>query len=96
MKNYLELSDIIGVPSLDQELLQLAERERRLRKRRGLSQMALSEKSGVSLGSIKRFERTGEISLKHLFQIALALDDLASLREVFNNVPMTRAELWGE
>ena len=37
----------------------LAQRLSRIRKRRNLSQQALSEKSNVSYGSIKRFETTG-------------------------------------
>ena len=36
--------------------LKLAERMRNIRKRRGISQKKLSDLSGVSLGSIKRFE----------------------------------------
>lgn len=39
-----------------------------------LTQVALAEKSGVSYGSIKRFERTGEVSLSSLIKIAIALD----------------------
>ena len=42
---------------------QIAERIRSIRKRRKISQQKLSELSGVSLGSLKRFEQSGEISL---------------------------------
>ena len=45
----------------------LAERVRNIRKRRSLSQQQLAEQSGVSYGSIKRFEQTGQISLLGLF-----------------------------
>ncbi|MCL2024390.1 MAG: helix-turn-helix domain-containing protein [Coriobacteriia bacterium] len=48
----------------------------------GLSQQRLAAKSGVSLGSIKRFERVGEISLTSLIKVAFALeceDDLTHL-----------------
>ncbi|OFX26646.1 MAG: hypothetical protein A2033_17045 [Bacteroidetes bacterium GWA2_31_9] len=38
------------------------------------TQEALSKKSGVSLGSIKRFERTYEISLHNLLLLALVLN----------------------
>lgn len=41
----------------------LALRLKNIRKRRGLSQQQLSERSGVSYGSLKRFESTGQISL---------------------------------
>ena len=57
-----------------------------LRKRRlflNMSQKSLSEKSEVSLGSIKRFENTGEISLKHLLKLALVLDALEEFHNLF-------------
>lgn len=47
-----------------------------------MTQEQLSERSDVSLGSLKRFERTGEISLSSLIKIAFALgleDDFDSL-----------------
>ena len=40
--------------------MQIAQNVRAVRKRRKISQKALSEKSGVSLGSVKRFETSGE------------------------------------
>lgn len=42
--------------------LALARRLKGIRKRRGLSQEQLSERSNVSYGSLKRFETTGQIS----------------------------------
>jgi transcriptional regulator with XRE-family HTH domain len=51
----------------------LAQRVRSRRLAGELSQAALSRHSGVSLGSLKRFETTGEISLKHLLMLAVAL-----------------------
>lgn len=52
------------------------------RKAQGLTQVQLAEASGVSLGSIKRFERTHQISLASLVNIAFALhceDDFSQL-----------------
>ena len=50
-------------------------RERAVRRRRALklSQQALAKKSGVSLGSVKRFETTSQISLISLVKISFAL-----------------------
>ena len=45
---------------LDQKL---ARRVRNIRKRRSISQEKLAQMSGVSYGSIKRFEASGQISL---------------------------------
>ena len=55
-------------------LKNIAERARRNRLELDLSQSALAAKSGVSLGSLKRFENTSEISLKNLVMLALVLD----------------------
>lgn len=53
---------------------EIAERARARRKELHLSQAALAERSGVSLGSIKRFEREHEISLASLVRLSIALD----------------------
>lgn len=51
----------------------IVENVRARRKEAHLTQKQLSQKSGVSLGSIKRFERTGEIALISLIRISVAL-----------------------
>lgn len=59
-------------------LEEVALRHKVIRKQIGLSQTLLAERSGVSLGSIKRFERTGQnslISLLALAHISNRLDD---------------------
>ena len=70
----------------------IAARVRTVRKRRKLSQVKLSEKSGVSLGSVKRFESTGEISLLSLTKIAIALNVEQELKQLFSNVPYLSLE----
>lgn len=74
---------------LDQKL---AARVRKIRKRRSISQQKLSDLSGVSYGSIKRFEATGQISLLSLTKIALALDMADELRNLFTQVPYKNIE----
>lgn len=64
----------------------LAQRLSKIRKRRELSQQALSEKSNVSYGSIKRFETTGQISLISLTKLCIALDCIDEIRNLFTNV----------
>ena len=44
------------------------------RKKLKISQADLAKRSGVSLGSIKRFETKYQISLSSLIKIAIALD----------------------
>lgn len=69
---------------LDQKL---AQRVRKIRKRRSITQEKLASISGVSYGSIKRFETTGQISLLSLTKIAIELDLADELRNIFTQVP---------
>ena len=69
---------------LDQKLEQ---RVIKIRKRRSITQEKLASISGVSYGSIKRFETTGQISLLSLTKIAIALDLADELRNIFTQVP---------
>lgn len=61
----------------------IAERMKKRRLGLGLGQQALATKSGVSLGSLKRFENKHEISLKHLLQLAMVLDALDEFNKLF-------------
>lgn len=47
-----------------------------------LTQEGLSKKSGVSLGSLKRFENSGQISLESLLKLALVLQCLEEFRNI--------------
>ena len=67
--------------------LKLAQRIRNIRKRRSISQEKLASMSGVSYGSVKRFESTGQISLLSLTKVAMALDIADELRNIFSQVP---------
>mgnify|MGYP002145493140 FL=1 len=49
-----------------------------------LTQEGLSNKSGVSLGSIKRFESSGEISFESLLKVALVLNCLDDFKNIAN------------
>ena len=71
---------------------ELSNRVRNIRKRRKISQEELSQKSGVSYGSIKRFENTGMISLLSLTRIAMALGCADEIRILFSNVPYNSIE----
>ncbi len=76
----------------DEIMLQLAQRIRRIRRRRKISQLQLSHSSGVSYGSIKRFESTGQISLLALTRIAIALHCADEIRHLFESVPYESIE----
>jgi len=61
----------------------LKERFRALRLDIGYTQEALSNRSGVSLGSLKRFEQSGEVSLTNLLRLSVILDVLDEFEELF-------------
>ena len=67
----------------------LAEKIKQRRKRLKISQESLAQKSGVSLGSIKRFETKHEVSLQSLIKIAIALDLDSSFENLFSNKTYT-------
>ena len=54
--------------SIDKQPLEIlketASKCRDLRKKAGLTQAQLADRSGVSLGSVKRFEMSGQVSLE--------------------------------
>ncbi|MDY2590063.1 MAG: helix-turn-helix transcriptional regulator [Agathobacter sp.] len=72
--------------------MEIADRIVRLRKRKKISQKELAVRSGVSLGSLKRFEQTGEISLKSLTMLAIALGVEGELDTLFSEVPFESIE----
>ncbi|MCK9618188.1 MAG: helix-turn-helix transcriptional regulator [Lentimicrobiaceae bacterium] len=67
----------------------LAERHRILRKQLKMSQEEMAERSGVSLGSLKRFEVTGKISLDSLLKLTHLLGRLNE----FDNLLLVKENL---
>ena len=65
----------------------------RKRKSLGWSQVELSERSGVSLGTLKRFERLGEVSLASLLALAEAMEALDAFGDLF---PLPEAQTLDE
>ena len=66
--------------------LEIAKRFVLNRKNRKISQRRLSEISGVSYASIRRFEKTGNISLSSLVKLALALQLYDDLDNFLKNI----------
>lgn len=64
-------------------LVDLPVKHKTLRKQMGLTQAELAKRSGVSLGSIKRFELTGQISLESLLKLAHVLNRLNDFELIF-------------
>jgi transcriptional regulator with XRE-family HTH domain len=67
----------------------MAKRHKMLRKQAGFTQSELARRSGVSLGSLKRFETSGQISIQSLFlliDVLGRLDDLDTILKPFENM----------
>jgi len=75
-------------PTPYEQSRKIAQRHRNLRKKLKMSQKEMAERSGVSLGSLKRFENTGKISLESLlklFHLLGHLDDFDNLLKAREN-----------
>lgn len=77
------------VPQEMQKVIAQQARDRRLEL--NLSQKTLSEKSGVSYGSLKKFEQTGQISLESLLKLAVVLGSMDNFKGLFVPAPATGA-----
>lgn len=69
----------------------IATRARDLRLELNLSQKTLSEKSGVSYGSLKKFEQTGQISLESLLKLAVILGCMDDFNALFSRKSAEKA-----
>lgn len=65
--------------------MEIAKRFTSIRKSKKVSQKRLSELSGVSYGSIRRFEKSGEISLASLLKLSIALRLYDDIDNLFNH-----------
>jgi transcriptional regulator with XRE-family HTH domain len=62
---------------------EIAVKAKQMRLAMNITQQQLASKSGVSLGSIKRFESTGKISLQNLLLVAVVLDSVEDFAQLF-------------
>lgn len=60
----------------------LAKRSKARRLARNLTQEGLARRSGVALGTLKKFERSGAISLVSFIRLAVALGEEAGLERL--------------
>lgn len=62
----------------------MAEKHKKLGKQKGFSQVELAERSGVSLGSLKRFENKRQISLESLLKLVCVLPSYLILKSCWS------------
>jgi len=70
-------------------MLEMAKRHKILRKQAGFTQSELARRAGVSLGSLKRFETSGQISIQSLFlliDVLGRLDDFDTILKPIENM----------
>lgn len=79
----IEISEILDKYNPENVAKSIAARAKQLRLAQNITQQQLSKKTGVSLGSIKRFEGTGLISLQNLLRIAVTLDAIDDFTQLF-------------
>ena len=71
----------------------VAARFRRVRKAKGMTIKKLSEKSGVPYSTIRRFEKTGEISFMSFVKMTSAMNEDAEITGLFRDwLPSTVEE----
>lgn len=71
-----------SVLSSENVALELALRVKSRRLAQSLTQQGLAGRSGVSFGTLKKFERTGRISLVSFIRLVITLDDEAALNSL--------------
>lgn len=81
--NMLSVLDQYVLPNAGDIAQSLAQDFRRRRIEKNLTRQQMSEKAGVALGSLSRFEQKGLISLANLIKLAMALGYTAELKSVF-------------
>ena len=78
----------------EQTSVDLARRLQELRLAKGWRQLTLAERSGVSLGSLRRFEASGKVSLQNLLKLAFTLGRLDDFEAIFQaSLASSMAEL---
>ena len=87
------MTDILLITPAD-VMLQTAQRAKALRLEQNITQQELAGKAGIAVGTVKRFEKTGEVQFNHLLRIALVLGSLDDFKTLFaaDDVPASLYE----
>ena len=75
----------VGISNPNEIARQIAARVRERRLELDLTQEGMAARSGVKFATYRRFEQTGEISLKGLLQIGFALNVLSDFDALFSH-----------
>ncbi len=78
------IANILAKNNITELQLDIAKSLIKKRKSKKLSRQILADRSGVSYGSLRRFEESGQISLENLLKIARHLDCLGQFKNLFS------------
>ena len=93
MDRYIDLNELWGTKSIEDQMIALARRLRDIRKKRGFTQLTFADRSGIPLGTLKIFETKGRISLKNFFRYATTLGLEDELNALFTKRELTLEEV---
>lgn len=92
--NLLSLLDGFTLDNADDIARQVTENFRKRRVEKNITRRCISEKAGVPLSTVARFEQKGLISLESLIKLAMALGYTSDIRSLFAKARFdTMAEL---
>lgn len=74
----------INISTPSSMITELKQKFKQKRLELNLTQKGLSSRSGVTLGSLKRFETSGQISLESLLKLASVLECLDDFKDIAN------------
>ena len=89
MRNKYDISEFVDINTIQSVTTKIIDRVKEKRKKMKIYRQTLSEKTGVSYASIRRFEETGEISFSSLLKIARELDALEDFDKLFTSEKIT-------
>lgn len=89
MENRFDIGVFVDVLTVQKALAELAARFKKRRKEKKLSQKKIAAQSGVSYASVRRFEGTGEISLRSLMELSRVLGCLEDFGKLFETPVIT-------
>lgn len=77
------MNNILFVSNPEDVAIQIAERVKKRRLELDLTQEGFAAKAGIKFATYRRFEQTGEISLRGLLQIGFAFNALSDFDQLF-------------
>lgn len=80
----IDISDFVGVETIQVVTHNLINRFKLRRKESRMTQRLLSQLSGVSYASVRRFETSGDISFASLLKLSEALGLLSEFNQLFS------------